>query len=219
MSEHACSQASPDDPASATRKLLQGASFVLSAPTLGQLPADTGREVAFAGRSNSGKSSAINVLCAQRALARTSRTPGRTQHFVVFDLAPGLRLIDLPGFGYAKVSKALRAHWERELPRYLEQRRALAGLVLLMDIRHPLKPQDTILIGWCAAAGVPLHVLLNKADKLGRGATKSAWQTVATYLAERGGPLASVQPFSALRHTGVEELLGVLGRWLEPERY
>ncbi|MEQ8231188.1 MAG: ribosome biogenesis GTP-binding protein YihA/YsxC [Gammaproteobacteria bacterium] len=199
----------------ATRALLQGARFALSVPDLRRMPPDSGREVAFAGRSNSGKSSALNVLCGQRSLARTSRTPGRTQHLVVFDLDAGRRLVDLPGFGYAKVSKSLRAHWERELPAYLERRRTLAGLVLLMDVRHPLKEQETTLISWAAAAGVPLHVLLNKADKLGRGAQAEALRLVERHLGTHGGPLASAQLFSALRHDGLEAAWAVIGDWLE----
>jgi GTP-binding protein len=134
----------------AMRALLQNARFSKSVPEPHLLPPDRGREVAFAGRSNTGKSSAINVLCGQHGLARISRTPGRTQHLVVFDLDAERRLIDLPGFGYAKVAKSMRTHWERALPEYLEQRRTLVGLVLLMDIRHPLKPQDELIIGWCA---------------------------------------------------------------------
>ncbi|MEQ8661740.1 MAG: ribosome biogenesis GTP-binding protein YihA/YsxC [Gammaproteobacteria bacterium] len=198
----------------ATRSLLQGANFALSVPDLRRMPPDRGCEVAFAGRSNSGKSSALNVLCGQRALARTSRTPGRTQHLVVFELDAGRRLVDLPGFGYAKVSKTLRAHWERELPAYLERRRTLTGVVLLMDVRHPLKDQELTLIDWAGASGVPLHVLLNKADKLGRGAQATALRTVTRHLVEHGGPLASVQLFSALRHQGLEEAWAVIGGWL-----
>jgi len=203
------------DVAKATRGLLQGARFVLSVPELRRMPPDLGREVAFAGRSNTGKSSAINELCGQRALARTSRTPGRTQHLVVFELDAGRRLVDLPGFGYAKVAKSLRAHWERELPAYLERRRSLAGLILMMDIRHPLREQECTLIAWAAAAGVPLHVLLSKADKLGRGGQTEALRKVSRYLAEHGGPRAGTQLFSALKHQGTETAWAVIGGWLE----
>lgn len=196
------------------RALLHGASFAISVPEPRLLPPDEGREIAFAGRSNSGKSSAINALCGQRSLARTSRTPGRTQHLVVFDLAPGYRLVDLPGFGYAKVAKSVRAHWEEALPRYLEKRRALAGVVLLMDIRHPLKPQDELMIDWCAEARVPLHVLLNKADKLGRGPAAAARQLVARRLAASGAQ-GSVQVFSALRQQGLEEAFACLAGWFD----
>ena len=203
-----------DEASTSIRKLLQGARFTISVPELRQMPPDHGREIAFAGRSNSGKSSAINLLCQQRTLARTSRTPGRTQHLVVFELDAERRLIDLPGFGYAKVSKDMRAHWERVLPQYLERRRSLAGLVLLMDIRHPLKPQDLILITWCRQSDVPLHVLLSKADKLSRGAAAQTLRTVAAHLTRHGGSQASVQLFSALKHDGAEAAYGVLARWL-----
>ena len=202
-----------DQASMAARKLLQGARFVLSVPDMRQLPPDEGLEIAFAGRSNSGKSSAINLLCQQRALARTSRTPGRTQHLVVFALDAVRRLVDLPGFGYARVSKDMRTHWERALPAYLEGRQALAGLVLLMDIRHPLKPQDVVLIAWCRAAGVPLHVLLSKADKLAHGAAQRALREVRAYLAETGGPATSVQLFSVLKQRGADEAYAVLARW------
>lgn len=195
-------------------KLLQRAEFVQSVPRPEQLPADEGIEVAFAGRSNTGKSSAINILCSQRSLARTSRTPGRTQHLVVFGLDSDRRLIDLPGFGYAKVSKTMRAHWEKTLPRYLEQRRALTGMVLLMDIRHPLKPIEITLIDWCMRADVQLHVLLNKADKLSRGAASAEYQKVRNHLSQVH-PTASVQLFSALKRDGLEQAWQVLAQWLE----
>jgi len=190
------------------------ASFGLSVPTVQKLPADDGREVAFAGRSNSGKSSAINLLCGQRSLARTSRTPGRTQHLVVFDLAPARRLIDLPGFGYAKVSKQMRAHWDKELPRYLERRMSLCGLVLLVDIRHALKPADEMIVQWCHEAEVPLHILLNKSDKLGRGAAQSVRLEVERLIRAAGYSAISVQLFSALKRVGQEEAWRTLGTWL-----
>jgi GTP-binding protein len=176
------------------------------------LPADAGAEVAFAGRSNSGKSSAINALCGQHGLARTSRTPGRTQHLVVFELDPARRLVDLPGFGYAKVSKQMRAHWEQTLPRYLEARQALRGVVLLMDVRHPLKPQDEAMVAWCAATAVPLHVLVNKCDKLGRGPAAAAVLLVRRYLAAQGA-IGTAQTFSALRRDGLEQAYAQLADW------
>lgn len=199
-----------------TARLLQQARFLTSVPTVRAMPPDEGREVAFAGRSNTGKSSAINVLCSQRSLARTSRTPGRTQHLVVFGLSPAQRLVDLPGFGYAKVSKQVRAHWDRELPAYLETRRSLAGLVLLMDVRHPLKPQEDVIVRWCAEAAVPLHVLLNKSDKLGRGQAGAALARVRTALAAAGGN-ATAQLFSALARRGLDEAWTVIGGWLAGE--
>lgn len=202
-----------DAHAEVARRLLHDAAFLMSAPAASHLPADTGAEVAFAGRSNTGKSSVINVLCGQRSLARTSRTPGRTQHLVVFGLDAGRRLVDLPGFGYAKVSKQTRAHWDRALPEYLETRRSLRGLVLVTDVRHPLKEAETVLVRWCAEANVPLHVLLNKADKLGRGPGKAAQHALERHLAEVGGE-AGVQLFSALARSGTDEVLAVVGRWL-----
>lgn len=198
------------------RKLLKQAQFTLSVPEARLLPADVGREIAFAGRSNAGKSSALNVLCAQRGLARTSRTPGRTQHIVVFELDDGRRLIDLPGFGYAKVAKAMRAHWEEALPEYLETRASLSGLILLMDIRHPLKPQDVAVLEWCSHAGVPAHVLLNKCDKLGRGPATATLHQVTATIAKQGWA-ASAQLFSALKQDGTEQAWQVLATWLQLE--
>ncbi len=200
--------------AQAARKLLSGARFVLSVPNVGDMPNDKGIEIAFAGRSNTGKSSAINVLCGQRGLARTSRTPGRTQHLVVFELDGPRRLVDLPGFGYAKVSKRIRAHWDRALPEYLETRRSLAGLMMVMDVRHPLKPQEVMLVDWCAKANVPLHVLLNKCDKLNKGQAHNALLKVSRYLEGIGGD-ATVQLFSALKSTGIEQAHEAAGRWLD----
>ena len=196
------------------RKLLAQAQFSLSVPEPHLMPADVGREIAFAGRSNAGKSSALNMLCAQRGLARTSRTPGRTQHIVVFDLDVERRLVDLPGFGYAKVAKSMRAHWEDALPEYLETRASLCGLILLMDIRHPLKPQDVAVLEWCTHAGVPVHVLLNKCDKLGRGPATAALHLVNASLTKHSWH-GTAQLFSALKHEGADLAWQVLGQWLE----
>lgn len=205
-----------NDATEAARKLLAKARFAISVPEPRLLPADGGREIAFAGRSNAGKSSALNLLCAQRGLARTSRTPGRTQHIVVFELDAERRLIDLPGFGYAKVAKSMRAHWEDALPEYLETRASLAGVMLLMDIRHPFKPQDQALIAWCLAAGVPLHVLLSKADKLGRGQASATLHSVNAEL-KRAGANGHAQLFSALKGDGTQEAWAVIADWLELE--
>jgi GTP-binding protein len=194
------------------------ARFALSVQQLADLPADRGREVAFVGRSNVGKSSVINVLCDRHGLARTSRTPGRTQHFVLFDLGGERRLVDLPGFGYAAVSKVMRAHWERTIPRYLERRRSLAGLVLIADARHELRAEECHLVAWTLAAGVPLRLLLNKADKLGRQAQLLAERAAAAVITAAGGDARSVRLFSAVTGLGVEELRATLDAWFGAER-
>ncbi len=196
---------------------MQRASFSLSVPKCAMLPDDIGREVAFAGRSNSGKSSSLNVLCGQKNLARTSRTPGRTQHLVVFGLDSGRRLIDLPGFGYAKVSKSIRSHWEKELPDYLEQRTSLAGLFLVMDCRHPFKPQEELLASWCASCGIPMHILINKVDKLNKSQRLGVLSKVNRYIEDLGAEHISAQLFSASKHLGYEEAWAVLADWFLEE--
>ena len=144
-------------------------SFLTSAPSIKQCPADTGREIAFAGRSNAGKSSAINTLTRTKGLARTSKTPCRTQLINFFELGADRRLVDLPGYGYAKVPIAMKREWDKHLAEYLQMRQSIAGLVLLMDIRHPLQEFDQQMLNWAAQAGLPVHILLTKADKLKRG--------------------------------------------------
>ncbi|MHB1283254.1 MAG: ribosome biogenesis GTP-binding protein YihA/YsxC [Metallibacterium scheffleri] len=192
---------------------LNGASFVLSTPDPLQLPADSGAEIAFAGRSNAGKSSALNVLVGVHGLARTSRTPGRTQHLVAFVLPDGRRLVDLPGYGYAKVPEAVRAQWRDALEGYLMRRRSLRALALVMDIRHPLTPFDEQMLAFCAAHDLPCHVLLTKADKLGRGQTAQTLLAVQRELAQLHGVL-SAQVFSATAGTGVEAARAALTRLL-----
>ena len=192
----------------------RNARFLLGAPDLRRLPPDTGREVAFAGRSNAGKSSAINAITGQKALARTSKTPGRTQQINVFPVCDSRYLIDLPGYGFAKLPQAIRAHWQRALPEYLQRRRSLRGLMLIMDIRHPLTVLDQQMLAWCAHAGLPVHVLLAKADKLKQGPAAKALRCTAERLA-REHPDTSVQLFSALRHRGIEAAHGKLDAWLE----
>ena len=150
------------------------AKFLLSAPTLRQCPEDSGCEVAFAGRSNAGKSSAINTLTDNKNMARTSKTPGRTQLINYFEVGQDKRLVDLPGYGYAKVPKAVKAKWDHHLAEYLQLRQSLVGLILLMDIRHPLQDYDQQMLNWAAQAGLPVHILLTKADKLKRGPAKSS---------------------------------------------
>ncbi len=189
------------------------ARFLLSAPDLHHLPPDTGAEVAFAGRSNAGKSSALNALTGRRGLARTSKTPGRTREINVFPVAEGVRLVDLPGYGYATVPERIRAHWQAVLPRYLGERRSLRGLVVIMDVRHPLTAHDRQMLAWCAHAGLAAHVLLTKADKLNRGAAMNTLQAVTREL-RQGSDEVSAQLFSAMHGMGVDELHTRLDRWL-----
>lgn len=188
--------------------------FVTAAHRLVQLPPDEGAEVAVAGRSNAGKSSALNAITGKAALARVSKTPGRTQQLVVFDLEPGRRLVDLPGYGYAAVPVTLREHWGTELRRYFETRAALRGLVIAMDIRHPLRDGDRAMIALAAARGLPVHVLLTKADKLGRGAASAQLAAVRKGLFEMAGDLATVQLFSSPKRTGVDEARRRIIDWL-----
>ncbi len=183
-----------------------------SANRLSQLPADSGREAAFCGRSNTGKSSVINVLTAQHRLARASRQPGRTQQLNFFTVAAGVRLVDLPGYGYARVPRALQAHWHNTVNRYLQSRQSLSGLILIVDIRRSLNDQDQQLLGWCQAVALPVHVLLNKSDKLSRSAAQSRLLALQHEFAAADG--ISMQLFSVLKKTGVEELQGRLNGWL-----
>lgn len=200
--------------------LYQKATFVTGAHNLSQLPPDEGIEVAFAGRSNSGKSSAINRITGQKSLARTSKTPGRTQQINYFSLDEARHIVDLPGYGYAKVSEKVKRHWQQTLEAYLRERTSLKGLVLMMDIRHPLNDFDSQMITWCQHTGMPLHILLTKADKLGRGAGGNVLQQVRQVLSkdygvEREHPWATVQLFSALKGVGVEQAWEKLDDWFE----
>jgi len=187
--------------------------FLTSANELHQLPPDEGAEVAFAGRSNAGKSSALNVITEQRNLARTSKTPGRTQLINFFEQDETRRLVDLPGYGYAKVPEKIKNHWQRVLSDYLASRQCLRGLVLLMDIRHPLKEFDRQMLDWCNRAKMPVHILLTKADKLKRGPANNTLQKVRQEL-KAEYPLATVQLFSALDRQGVEQARDQLATWL-----
>ena len=190
------------------------ARFLTSAARLAQCPPDQGFEVAFAGRSNAGKSSAINALCEQKGLTRVSKTPGRTRLINFFELDPERRLVDLPGYGYAKVSNQVRQAWQENLAEYLEKRHCLNGLVLLMDVRHPLKPTDQAMLEWAAGMGLAVHVLLTKADKLKRGPAGNVLRQVRQALDDLPGE-HSVQLFSALRRQGLDEARAVLDRWLQ----
>lgn len=176
-------------------------------------PADFGCEVAFAGRSNAGKSSAINALTSNTKLARTSRTPGRTQLINFFTVADQIRLVDLPGYGFAKVPLKVKQEWNKQLERYLQLRQSLKGLILLMDIRHPLKDYDRQMIEWAVKSEMPVHILLTKSDKLKRGPAKSALFAVQKEL-QKHERWISVQLFSSLSHDGMDELQRTLNWWL-----
>ncbi|MGB0466052.1 MAG: ribosome biogenesis GTP-binding protein YihA/YsxC [Pontibacterium sp.] len=194
------------------------ARFNTSAAKLHQCPADTGAEVAFAGRSNAGKSSAINTLTHNHKLARTSKTPGRTQLINFFDLnLEDLRIVDLPGYGYAKVPVEMKLHWQKHLDEYLQKRACLRGVVLVMDIRHPLKEFDQMMIQWCKNTGMPLHVLLTKADKLKRGPAQSTLLQLKKELKATLGDNVSLQTFSALKKQGIDQLKIRLNSWLLEE--
>jgi len=190
------------------------AQFFISAAKLDQTPPDEGWEVAFAGRSNAGKSSAINVLCQQKALARTSKTPGRTQLLNFFALDDERRIVDLPGYGYAKVAERIKHQWQAELAAYLEQRQALRGVVLMMDVRHPLKEYDLQMLNWGAEIDLPIHVLLTKADKLKRGAASKSLLQVKKSLQEMEGNF-SIQLFSALKRQGIDQAHQQLDHWFD----
>ena len=181
-----------------------GTRFTTSAHTLNQLPQDSAAEVAFAGRSNSGKSSAINTITNNKKLARTSKTPGRTQLINHFEVTTGKYLVDLPGYGYAKVSKSQIKHWRATLSRYLQQREALRCLVIVMDIRHALSDYDWNLIEWAVEGDVAIHCLFTKSDKLGRGAAKQSLLKSQKAL-EDEGVLCTLQLFSSLKKTGIDD--------------
>ena len=195
---------------------LNKATFTISAPDISKLSADTGIEVAFAGRSNAGKSSALNTLTNQRGLARISKTPGRTQLINVFDIGENKRLVDLPGYGFAKVPLAMKKKWQKALGEYLQQRESLKGLVILMDIRHPLKDLDKDLIHWAADSDLPILVLLTKSDKLSQGKCSAEVLAVRKKLAELNADI-KVQAFSSLKRTGVEQANQVICDWFAQE--
>ncbi|MBD9554562.1 ribosome biogenesis GTP-binding protein YihA/YsxC [Pantoea eucalypti] len=186
--------------------------FVMSAPDIRHLPADTGIEVAFAGRSNAGKSSALNTLTNQKGLARTSKTPGRTQLINLFEVKEGKRLVDLPGYGYAEVPEEMKLKWQRALGEYLQKRQALKGLVILMDIRHPLKDLDRQMINWSVESGIPVLLLLTKADKLASGARKAQLNVVREAALEFVGDV-QVELFSSLKKIGVDKVRQKLDSW------
>lgn len=189
------------------------AQFQTSANKISQLPPDDGAEAAFAGRSNAGKSTALNAIIDNKGLAKTSKTPGRTQLINYFALDEHHHLVDLPGYGYAKVPLAVKQHWQQVLSTYLQQRKSLRGLVLLMDVRHPLKDYDLQMLDWCRHQQMPVHILLTKADKLKRGAASAALHQVRKTLRD-DYPQVTVQLFSAPSKQGVEEARDKLAKWL-----
>jgi GTP-binding protein len=193
--------------------LFQNATYIASAHRLQDLPPPREPEIAFAGRSNAGKSSAINALANHTRLAFVSKTPGRTQTINLFQLAGGGILADLPGYGYAKVPEAMRRHWEGTLAAYLQTRESLCGLALIMDARHPLTERDEIMLAWFRPTGRPIHVLLTKADKLSRTEASATLQHVRERL-RRLGSGYTAQLFSSLRRSGVEEAEAMFAGWL-----
>ncbi len=186
--------------------------FLNSVPHPAQAPADLGAEVAFAGRSNAGKSSALNAITGRKSLARTSKTPGRTQHLVFFALDEHTRLVDLPGYGYARVPDQVKQKWGQAMARYLETRQSLRGLVLLMDVRHPMTDFDRQMLDWCRHAGMPVHILLTKADKLKRGPAQNTLLKLRKMLENE--PQISLQLFSALKKQGVDTARARILDWL-----
>jgi len=185
--------------------------FVTSANRVGQLPPDTGAEVSVSGRSNAGKSSAINVITGRKGLARTSKAPGATRLINFFELEPGRRLVDLPGYGFAKVPGAMREHWGELISAYFKRRESLRGAIVVMDVRHPLTANDRDMLAVALSRNVPVHVLLTKADKLGRGAAR---QALAGFLRDAGKGVTA-QLFSALNGEGLEEARRMLERMLD----
>ncbi|GLS90694.1 putative GTP-binding protein EngB [Psychromonas marina] len=194
----------------------QKAHFLISAPDIRHLdkhlPPESGIEVAFAGRSNAGKSSALNRLTRQKSLARTSKTPGRTQLINVFEVEEGKRLIDLPGYGFAKVPLEMKLKWQKSLGEYLQNRESLKGLVVLMDIRHPFKDLDQQLIDWAIDADIPVLALLTKADKLKSGARKAALLKMRAEAKHFDGEV-QVELFSSLKGIGVDVLERKIADW------
>lgn len=197
-------------------QLYRQAHYTISATQLSELPPDTGIEVAFAGRSNAGKSSAINTITDQKSLARISKTPGRTQMINFFALDDKRSLVDLPGYGYAKVPEKMKIRWQQTLGKYLESRKSLRGLMLMMDSRHPLKEFDLQMIKWANQSSLSVHILLTKSDKFKRGAAMATLHHVTAEL-KKLNLIASVQLFSSLKKTGKDEAIAQLDRWFHPE--
>ena len=203
----------PEQLVLAIMSLFRGATFHITAHHLSDLPPPLGPEIAFAGRSNAGKSSAINTLVDHNRLAFVSKTPGRTQQINFFSLPSGAFLVDLPGYGYAKVQRDLRAHWEQLLSTYLQTRGALFGMVLIMDARHPLTPLDRQMLNWFASTGKPVHVLLSKSDKLSRQEGQKTLREVRAEL-HKYADNYTTQLFSSSKKQGMEETERIIGDWL-----
>lgn len=193
----------------------QNTHFITSAPDIRHLPTDEGIEIAFAGRSNAGKSSALNKLTNQKNLAKTSKTPGRTQLINLFKVDEACHIVDLPGYGYAQVPIEMKKKWQRSLGEYLQKRKSLKGLVVLMDIRHPMKDLDQQLVVWALECGIPVQILLTKADKLKSGARKAQVLKIRHDVLKLGGDI-SVDAFSSLNGMGVDLLRHKLDRWFAP---
>lgn len=199
------------------QKIYHNATFLLSCPNISNAPIDEGIEVIFAGRSNAGKSSCINTLTGQKKLARVSKTPGRTQHLVFFALGnntnnEALKLVDLPGYGFAKVPLSVKNRWNADMGEYFQKRKALKGAILIMDIRHPLKEFDELMLEWCLESNVNTHILLTKSDKLTKNQANKSFFEVQKRITNTG---ATVSLFSSLKKTGIECLHAKLGEMLE----
>lgn len=189
--------------------------FLTSAPNIRSIPEDTGIEIAFAGRSNAGKSTALNALTNQKNLARTSKTPGRTQLINLFEVEPNYKLVDLPGYGYAAVPEQMKIQWQKSLGEYLQKRECLSGLVVLMDIRHPLKDLDQQMIEWAVSADLPILLLLTKADKLSQSARSKQVKMVREAILPFQGDI-QVEAFSVQNKIGIDKLAAKLDFWFSP---
>ncbi|AWX14635.1 YihA family ribosome biogenesis GTP-binding protein [Mergibacter septicus] len=189
--------------------------FLTSAANIHQLPADQGIEIAFAGRSNAGKSTALNALTHQKNLARTSKTPGRTQLINLFEVEEGCKLVDLPGYGYAAVPDKMKLQWQKALGEYLQKRQCLRGVIILMDIRHPLKDLDQQMIEWAVISHLPVLLLLTKADKLSQSNRSKQVKMVKEAILPFQGNI-QVEAFSSLNKIGIEKLASKLDEWFSP---
>lgn len=189
--------------------------FLTSAANIHQLPADTGVEIAFAGRSNAGKSTALNALTNQKNLARTSKTPGRTQLINLFEVEENCKLVDLPGYGYAAVPEQMKLQWQKSLAEYLQKRECLQGVVILMDIRHPLKDLDQQMLEWAVSSDLPVLLLLTKADKLSQSARSKQVKMVREAILPFQGDV-QVEAFSSLNKIGIDKLSAKLNHWFQP---